>query len=594
MRFTNDRLVGFLLWLLAGACMAAPGDIDLAFGHGGSLPAAGTILPMPDGRLVMGQQFRSSVAGNSFVVQTYDAQGHELNSVTNLSDATFGGPAARGADGKLLFTGERTRSDGSLIRAVLRLTTDGRPDASFGTRADGTVDLPDRKAIVGLAGLQDGRTLVLQWDAVCGSDGIGVSCSGSLLIRRLLANGNIDMSFGVNGVAEVPDSDITGDWVALFGVRPDGSILVGDNSSVPTLAVLTPDGAIDTTFNATTARGSADWWHRGTLLPDGGMLLAGVTGVGNRVEDWDTRLLKIRPDGRVDTGFGNGTGMVTLNLSSIVSNRTDIVEGWPDIATSSDGSRVYLRTTISGGSSFDFSCPAVVRLSASGVLDTAFGQRGVTCVTRSDDRLLFLDRLLIQASGEPLLVMGHSNGAILPPTLLRLRTDNAPSPGIINIRSGAGGEENVGTIAIKVARTAGRNGAVSVNYATEPGTALTGDDFTTASGRLDWADGDDTERTITLSIRNDTVREQDIESFTVRLSSPTGGPLLLVSTGTVNIYDDDAAATQTPAPTPAPSPTPVSNSPGGGGGAIRTPALILLTGLLVLALRRRLPQYGAA
>ena len=44
----------------------------------------------------------------------------------------------------------------------------------------------------------------------------------------------------------------------VFGVRPDGSILVGDTSDVPVFAVLTPAGTIDTTFDAATAKGQRE------------------------------------------------------------------------------------------------------------------------------------------------------------------------------------------------------------------------------------------------------------------------------------------------------------------------------------------------
>jgi uncharacterized protein len=43
---------------------------------------------------------------------------------------------------------------------------------------------------------------------------------------------------------------------------------------------------------------------------------------------------------------------------------------------------------------------------------------------------------------------------------------------------------------------------------------------------------------ITVVVRSDAVVEPD-ETFTVKLSNPTGGALLVRATGTVTILDDD-------------------------------------------------------
>ncbi len=131
--------------------------------------------------------------------------------------------------------------------------------------------------------------------------------------------------------------------------------------------------------------------------------------------------------------FGNGSGMVTLNLSAAASTRPDVQEFSPEIALSPDGSWVYLQTGIEARAIDGFFCLAVARVSIAGVLDASFGQRGVTCVTRSY-HFRFLDRLAIQASGEPLLVIGNTwTDGPFPPAVYRLRADNAPSPGVISI-----------------------------------------------------------------------------------------------------------------------------------------------------------------
>ncbi|MBI5674697.1 MAG: DUF4214 domain-containing protein, partial [Nitrospirae bacterium] len=99
--------------------------------------------------------------------------------------------------------------------------------------------------------------------------------------------------------------------------------------------------------------------------------------------------------------------------------------------------------------------------------------------------------------------------------------------------------ENIGTVTIIATRSGGSSGAVGISYETSDETAEAGFDYTSASGTLSWADGDSSNKTFTVDIINDTLLEVD-ETFTVTLSSPTGGASSgsPVST-TVTITDED-------------------------------------------------------
>lgn len=100
-------------------------------------------------------------------------------------------------------------------------------------------------------------------------------------------------------------------------------------------------------------------------------------------------------------------------------------------------------------------------------------------------------------------------------------------------------DEDAGSVTLTVRRTGGSNGAVSIQYATANGTASAPGDFTSRSGTLSWAGGDSSNKSFTVTLVDDAVTEED-ESFTVTLSSPTGGATLGgPSTSTVTIRDDD-------------------------------------------------------
>ncbi len=93
--------------------------------------------------------------------------------------------------------------------------------------------------------------------------------------------------------------------------------------------------------------------------------------------------------------------------------------------------------------------------------------------------------------------------------------------------------EDVGTLSITVVRTGGSTGSVSVDYSTANGTAIAGQDYTSASGTLTFAGGE-TIKTIQIPITNDSTTETD-ETFTVSLNNNSnlevvGGPSTLVVT----------------------------------------------------------------
>lgn len=91
--------------------------------------------------------------------------------------------------------------------------------------------------------------------------------------------------------------------------------------------------------------------------------------------------------------------------------------------------------------------------------------------------------------------------------------------------------EEAGVVTIRVERSQGEDGAVSVQYATSNGTATAGQDYTPASGTLSWAAGDGSDRTFTVPILNDSAAEGS-ETFQIALSNATGGASVSSERGT--------------------------------------------------------------
>lgn len=89
-----------------------------------------------------------------------------------------------------------------------------------------------------------------------------------------------------------------------------------------------------------------------------------------------------------------------------------------------------------------------------------------------------------------------------------------------------------------VTRSEGNNGAVSVDYATAPGTAFTPEDFTSTSGTITFADGDTAPKTFSVPIvANGTLELLPNQTFTATLTNPTGQATLGTATAQVGIID---------------------------------------------------------
>ena len=97
-----------------------------------------------------------------------------------------------------------------------------------------------------------------------------------------------------------------------------------------------------------------------------------------------------------------------------------------------------------------------------------------------------------------------------------------------------------------VRRIGGRSGSVSVGFRTylcdiaDTGSATAGEDYTPASGRLAWDDGDMAEQQIIVQIAHDGTSEQN-EGFCVDLDDVQGGAVVNAGLATVKILADESA-----------------------------------------------------
>ena len=112
--------------------------------------------------------------------------------------------------------------------------------------------------------------------------------------------------------------------------------------------------------------------------------------------------------------------------------------------------------------------------------------------------------------------------------------------------SNAEASEDGGNVVFTVSISAAAGGEVTVDYATSDGTATQGQDYEYTTGTLTFSANSVASQTISVPVTDDTVDEEEEETFTLTLSnvkvaSLAGGGSTLAVTGTIN--DDDPAVT---------------------------------------------------
>lgn len=100
------------------------------------------------------------------------------------------------------------------------------------------------------------------------------------------------------------------------------------------------------------------------------------------------------------------------------------------------------------------------------------------------------------------------------------------------------GGEGLGALTV-VVRSSGCAAAGNVAFGVVSGTAQAGVDFHPVSGTLSWVAGDAGHRSISVPIVPDAEVEADLESFTLRLTTPSPGVSLGRASGEGRILDDE-------------------------------------------------------
>lgn len=365
-----------LVLTFPGTAVAAPGDLDPAFGGDGRVltgiaddDRAGDVAVQPDGKIVsVGSSADHSVTESHFALTRHHADG--------TPDTTFGGDGtvttpinnmdpdlqwseanalALQPDGKIVVVGTSWRGwENCCWFTVARYTADGTLDPEFGGG--------DGRVFTDFGGPDEARDVAVQPDGRIVAAG---SSGGRVALARYNADGSPDTSFG-GGDGQVSDDPAPGlpeeggDGRAL-ALQPDGRIVVGGQVGATRFDFVVlryqANGTLDTSFGGDgierTDFGAYESVEGLAVQPDGRIVAAG--GSSGRFA-----LARYLPSGTLDTGF-DGDGRVLTPGGEAA-----------DVALQPGDGRIVVAGNNGPGGDF-----AVVRHNPGGGQDTGFGTAGV-------------------------------------------------------------------------------------------------------------------------------------------------------------------------------------------------------------------------
>ncbi len=358
-RAENDDYFLITRYTIAGA-------IDGTFGTGGvvkarseannSARAYGMAL-QPDGKIVMaGWNYPSTI---DFCVMRFNADGSFDNTFGTGGKVTTpigagndeGTNVALQSDGKIVVTGSSFNASGNTDYVVIRYTSTGTVDSTFGTNGIVTTDINAYDIPEGIA--INNATGAITIAGTSNSDysllGNHHTGNGDFTVVRYTSSGALDASFGTGGIATFDISSGSADAAHGLAVQPDGKLIVAgttvrtvNNKDVVVLR-LTTAGALDASFGT------------------GGIAIENYDGVNS---DDDCRSVAFQSDGKIVIGgnvdaFPNTTGLKPIGLmlmrftndgaldpSFDGDGRTAANIAWTDndfgMALALSGNRIYL------------------------------------------------------------------------------------------------------------------------------------------------------------------------------------------------------------------------------------------------------------
>jgi uncharacterized delta-60 repeat protein len=574
------QTIAWLLFFVCAIARGAPGDVDPTFVYPRPQvlePDSTNAIPLPNGFLVVkSRDFDKAEANSTLEVTRIDEDGRVVASYgiggtvrIAMPGAVNVATAVKGmSDGSVLLAGFQ-RVAGAVpdnVAAIARLDATGRLDPTFGVAGIATFDVPGQVDRIGaIDALADGRILAGVWSQMI-RDPYGDCSTDRVSLVRLNADGTRAEVIYYRERNQFTDNGCRN--AMTLKVMPDQQFYFG--SSVEIVAFSAPEtGAWRPVvplsiglgpFSVDPALGPV-WIRQG--------LWDGIAEVGTSVGT----ISAVGP--LLPAAWFYGAGIPAPRTASVLV---------------ADGGRPgwFLGFSSDGG------IAGIAKLRSNGEVDTGWAGIGMVRIAGAGrlnvtaiEGLANDIRLLSVRPGGERLVAVTADGIIE-----RRFAQSGPAHGVLQIPAGSFQvRESAGAVRVSVRRVGGSDGAVSVDYRALTGgnnsdcrmdpCAQEGADYASTSGRLDWGDGDSSDRMITIPIIDDQQHEPG-EVFEIELTGLTGGAVILGGASRqIDIIDDDPAL-----PTSSGSGAGGSVSGGSGGGGAASWSFFALVGACLLARRR--------
>lgn len=229
------------------------------------------------------------------------------------------------------------------------------------------------------------------------------------LVKVVIAQpGSLDPTFGNAGQLKT-DFYSRVDVANTLKILPDGRILAAGYSATNNfvdidfaLAMYHPDGSLDASFGTgglnKTSIGGLDVVNALAIQPDGKIIAAGTR---ENSSDFNFAIVRYLPNASLDPEFGTFFGVTTTDLGT----NDDVLQA---IALQPDG-KILAAGGVGATDDANF---ALVRYTASGLLDSTFGTNGVV-ITDFDNKYETAYAMALQSDGK-IVVVGRGYH-LLPP-----------------------------------------------------------------------------------------------------------------------------------------------------------------------------------
>lgn len=334
------------------------------------------------------------------------------------------------ADGKIIATGTAWYQSGTFFLSnilVMRLKSNGTLDSSFGE--NGTVRT-NINSVNGLSVDDAYSVKVLENGNILAGGTSYDYTQHRMLFLEYKPNGTLNNSFGSGGVVLI-DISHGDDEIFDLAVQPNGNIVgageyypQGGNSSYDVAVVrLLPNGMLDNSFGIngivkTRIGNGADAAKSIALQKNGKIVIAGSTRVSTTTKD-DLLAVRYNENGTVDSSFAvNGIYMKDINGGNDVANAVVVLSN----------NKILLGGYATQNSVTNF---LALQLKNNGKEDDTYGTNGmvITSIYNQGDAA---NDMLLQNDGKIIQAGQAANGASNFFTSIRYNTDGTLDPSFAN------------------------------------------------------------------------------------------------------------------------------------------------------------------